>query len=143
LRARALGLQIGSQAAIDSTGFETGHASLYYSRRKGIVKSHYPKLTAVCDTATHLYLAAVVDTGPMPDFVEFQSALLLALRLAHPAQLLADAGYDSEANHAFCHETLGIQSIIPPRHGRQALDPAHLPATPYPLFAGQPTWGRL
>ena len=37
---------------------------------------------------------------------------------AIPEQLLADAGYDSEANHELLREYLGIDSIIPPKSGR-------------------------
>ena len=38
---------------------------------------------------------------------------------AHPPmRLAADAGYDSEANHVYLREQLGVESIIPPRHGR-------------------------
>ena len=33
-------------------------------------------------------------------------------------QLLADAGYDSEANHRHCRETLGVDSLIPAKRRR-------------------------
>lgn len=36
------------------------------------------------------------------------------------ARLLADGGYDSEANHRWWREDLGIESIIPPVAGRPA-----------------------
>jgi hypothetical protein len=44
------------------------------------------------------------------------------------AQLLADAGYDSEANHRFCRERLGIRSTVIAcnRRGTQKL-----PSGPY------------
>jgi hypothetical protein len=35
-------------------------------------------------------------------------------------QLLADAGYDSEANHRHCRETVGADSLIPARKRRSA-----------------------
>jgi len=34
-------------------------------------------------------------------------------------RLLADGGYDSEANHRWWREDLGIESIIPPSQGGQ------------------------
>jgi hypothetical protein len=33
-------------------------------------------------------------------------------------RLLADAGYDSEANHRFCREALGVESVIPAKKRR-------------------------
>jgi len=34
-----------------------------------------------------------------------------------PQQVLADAGYDSEPNHAFLRETGEVESVIPPLIG--------------------------
>jgi hypothetical protein len=118
-------------ACIDSTGFETSHASLYYTRRKGAAKSHYSKLTAVCDKKTHLYFCAIADRGPLPDHVEFKEAITSAHKTAPIKELLADAGYDSEANHVLCREMLGIESIIPPRSGRRPKNPKYTPPTKY------------
>ena len=42
-------------------------------------------------------------------------------------QLVADAGYDSEANHLFCRERLGVDSLIPAKKRRSALVPATTP----------------
>ncbi len=36
-------------------------------------------------------------------------------------QLVADAGYDSEANHRFCRERLGADSLIPAKKRRSAV----------------------
>ena len=118
------------RAAIDSTGYESGHTSVYYSRRCGLKKSHYPKLTVVCDTENYLYLSAVPDIGPLPDDIEFKEAVVQAFHSQPFDELLADAGYDSEANHAFIHGHLGAESVIPPKHGRR---PGKLPLTPYRL----------
>jgi hypothetical protein len=43
-------------------------------------------------------------------------------------QLIADAGYDSEANHRFCRETLSSDSLIPAKKRRSATVVA---TTPY------------
>jgi transposase len=132
-RARSAGLieEIIASAVLDTTGYESGHASEYYSRRKGVVKSRYPKLSTVCDTLSHFYLGAVADTGPMPDQVEFKEALLMACGNASIRRLLADAAYDAESNHVLCRETLGIESIIPTNKGRKPRDPEHKPPTKY------------
>ncbi len=66
-------------AAIDSTGLETRHVSSYFIKRckthKGQLKHRYPKLSAICDTATHLILGNVIDRGPKPDYVEDEQTL--------------------------------------------------------------------
>ena len=104
-------------AAIDSTGLETRHVSAYYVRRcrhrKGHRRRRYPKLSAVCDTATHLVLGAVADRGPKPDMVEAEATLVEAFGLQPFATLVADAGYESEPFHRLCRDERGIRSIIP------------------------------
>jgi|GEM_PF-2536163 len=36
----------------------------------------------------------------------------------------ADAGYDSESNHQYGREELGIRTVVPPHHGRPTWKPA-------------------
>jgi hypothetical protein len=105
-------------AAVDSTGYESGHTSDYYSQRTGLTKSHYPKLTTVCLTQSHLYIWAVADKGPLPDDTEFTEAVINAHRERKFDRLLADAGYDSEKNHWLVRRMLRALSIIPPLRGR-------------------------
>ena len=71
----------------------------------------------MCDTASHLFTSAVADRGPLPDDIEFAEALLMAHRTLPFDEMLADAGYDSEANHAFIRDRLGADSIIPALRG--------------------------
>jgi hypothetical protein len=128
--ARRRGL-IGSSSdlvAIDSTGLETRHVSRYYSQRceriQGHYKHRYPKLSAVSDVQTHLFLGVVIDRGPKPDDIEFHRLARLAHR-RHPFQaLLGDVGYDGEHHHRFLYYTLGVLGIIPPHRGRPAKIPS-------------------
>jgi hypothetical protein len=124
-------------AAIDSTGLEARHVSHYFTRRCGRHRAHdkarYPKVSAVCDTRSHLVLGAVIDRGPKPDHCEFAAAVREAHRRQPFATLLGDAGYDGEPAHRLCREELGIRSIFPvvhrgrPRHDgrRNALTGEH------------------
>jgi hypothetical protein len=120
-------------AAIDSTGLETRHASAYFTHRcgrhKGHYKHRYPKVSAVCDTASHLILGAVIDRGPKPDAIEDEQTLLAALGQQWFSTLLG-AGYESERFHSVCRDDLGIRSVIPttPR-GRPRRDGRPIPAT--------------
>lgn len=117
-------------AAIDTSGFESHHASRYYARRRQmtgesgrkrrVLYRRYPKLGLVCDTASHFILAARATQGPRPDFGDFQPLLTAALRLIGLKTIAADAGFDSEANHQLARDQLGVQSLIPPWHGKPA-----------------------
>jgi hypothetical protein len=114
------------QAAMDSTGLEARHVSVYFTKRcqrhAAHYKSRYPKLSAVCDIRNHLILGTVIDRGPKPDPVEAEAALHDAWNRQTFSTLLGDAGYESEGFHRLCRDELGIRSIIPttdrgrPRH---------------------------
>ena len=109
--------ECSKQAAIDSTGLETRHVSAYFTKRCerhcNHYKHRYPKLSAICDTDSHLILGAVIDRGPKPDPVEARQTLHEALKHQRFSCLLGDAGYESEGFHCLCRDTLGIRSIIP------------------------------
>jgi transposase len=121
------------RVAVDSTGLESRHQSRYFVLRAGkrLRYTRFPKLTVVCDAASHLILGAVVDRGPRVDQVEFEAAVGQAHRRWPFKELVADAAYDAEANHVWVQEKLGARTVIPAKIGRPAHDPAHLPPTLY------------
>jgi hypothetical protein len=86
----------------------------YFVRRCGRRGSQrrWPKLTAVVDTSTHLFLAASVTRGPRQDAPQLVPAVRAAVRSTPIDTLLADAGYDSEDNHAACRGRLGVRSTV-------------------------------
>ena len=116
--------QCCAQTAIDSTGYEDGHTSEYYGKRSGLRKTHYPKLSILCDTRTHLYLAGLADQGPKPDDIEFRPTVMMAFSLQPFRELLADAGYDAEHHHRLVRRKLGARTVIPPTRGRPTTRPA-------------------
>ena len=128
-----LGKPAGEQSSIDSTGLESSHQSRYYVKRRGkdLEYRTYPKMSVVVDNKTHLLLSAVADEGPKPDQVEFRQAVTEAYERAPFRELLADAAYDSEANHRFLREELGVGSVIPARYPHTNTDPQQRPRTPY------------
>lgn len=101
-------------AAVDATGFDARPVSHYYVRRSGrrTRQRRWPKLTAAIDTRTHLFLSASVTRGPRQDAPQLVPAARAAVRRAPLDTLLADAGYDAEANHATCRQKLGIRSTV-------------------------------
>jgi len=116
---------------VDSTGLESRHCSAYYTRRcqrhRGHVKHRYPKLSAVVDTRSHLFLAALVDRGPKPDDLEFHAVVRQARGRQRFVFLLADAGYDAEPHHRFLRHDLRVRGVIPPTRGRPRKDPGRPP----------------
>ena len=114
-------------AAVDSTGLEAGHISRYFVRRKRsrlletCEETYYrrwPKLAIACDCSNHMILSAITIRGPSVDINQFERIMTPAIHRYLIQHVLADAGYDSEANHRFARDTNHIESIIPPKHGR-------------------------
>ena len=119
-------------AAIDSSGLEATSASAYFAKRRATVDSpwkkvvyhHYPKLAVVADANEHFVLAFHAGKGPRPDVDEFADLMRAAAQRVAIRTVVADAGYDSEANHRTAREQLNMRSVIPAKHGR----PTHKPA---------------
>lgn len=118
-------------AAFDSTGLDCGHRSSYYVRRrakgataKQVVRySRYAKLEAAFECATHVLIAAIPRRGPAVDVDRFVPLLEQALRRVKLTAVLADAGFDSEANHRHARERRNVRSFIPARIGRPTAKP--------------------
>ena len=72
----------------------------------------WTKLTIVADNGTHLIAGADVSLGPSNDASLLPDPVHDAIEHIPIKRLLADAGYDSEKNHAFCRKELGIPSTI-------------------------------
>jgi len=121
-----------SCAAIDATGLESRHVSRYFIWRQGARHkfSTYPKVTVVCDLATHLWLGFHVCRGPCVDSPQLKPAMLQAAANQPIHQLLGDKGYDAEHNHRLCRDELGIPSTIIPAR-RNVNGTRQWPSTPY------------
>ena len=102
-------------AAVDATGLETRYTSRHFiqcRRRESFYRRRWPKLTIVCDIKTHLIAGCIVTRGPSMDFPNLEKVMSQSQRYIHFDKLLADAGYDSEANHVYCREKLNICSTV-------------------------------
>jgi hypothetical protein len=114
------------RAAIDSTGLECTCASGYFIKRrvrasepwKTVVYHYFAKLGVVSDLRDHFILAYRTGRGPRPDVDEFRPLVADALRRVRLSTIIADAGYDSEGNHAFAREQHRMRTVIPAKHGR-------------------------
>jgi Transposase DDE domain len=77
-------------------------------------------LTAVLETASHLFLSAHVSRGPSQDSPQFKPAARAAAARGPLDTLLGDTAYDAEHNHAYGRERLKIRSTVFPLNRRNA-----------------------
>lgn len=82
-----------------------------------------PKLALASASATHQILAAHAKLGAGSDAPDFAPLLYDAWRRAKVTTVVADAGYDSEANHRVARLDLGVRSIIAIGIGRPSVRP--------------------
>jgi hypothetical protein len=112
-----------SHAAADSTGFDTHHVSRYFiwrthRNRKGkqparrVSYRRFGKLMVLVCCTTHLILNAEASAGPTPDIDQLASLMAHTPRGLTIERLVADAGFDSAANHQLLREEHGIMSVI-------------------------------
>ena len=109
-----------TRAAVDPTGFDGRAVSRYYTLRAGrrVARRRWPKLTVVPDVRSHLLLSARVTRGPGQDAPHLVPAVRAAARVRRLDTVLADAGYDSEANHAVPRTELHVRSPVLARNRR-------------------------
>ena len=113
------------RAALDSTGLDCGHASRYYIRRRNgtqkrwqtVIYSRYAKLEAAFDCQSHLMIGVLASRGPRVDTDRFVPLLDAALGNVQMGSALADAGYDSEANHVYARRSAACGRSSRPRSG--------------------------
>lgn len=114
-------------SAMDSTGLESGHTSRYFIQRRErgekdlyqtTTYKRFPKLALSCDCATHFITGLLTGGGPAPDVKHFCSLLRQAHGHLPIRTVTADAGYDSETNHRYAREELGVYTLINPKIGR-------------------------
>jgi IS5 family transposase len=127
--------------SIDSTCYEERHRSRHYDRvcrkidlkpgRKYAKKPgkygpavnaarsrrlrRMPKLALAVAAASHRILAGNGNGSDAPDF---DPLLFASWQRAKVKAVVADAGYDSEANHRIARLDMNVRSIIPPGIGR-------------------------
>ena len=112
--------------ALDATGLDSRHASRHYARRnksKRFSMRRFTLLAVACHTESHLIAAAEVAVGPTNESPFFEDLVGEAGQHALWDRLLADAAYDSEANHAVARDCFEVRSTVIPLnrrgHGRR------------------------
>jgi len=114
------------EGVADATGLSADGRSSYYAhklqRSKGSTKkgskstrypiTKWPKINAIADTHSHMFIAATISEGPSHDSPELPALLKQAAGRVKFDRLLADAGYDSEAHHRLARQDHGIRSTV-------------------------------
>jgi Transposase DDE domain/Transposase domain (DUF772) len=111
--------------AVDGTGLSPHGVSTYFLRRieqhtRGKTRyRHFLKWLVVADVDRQIILAQRARQGPRVDTPALPGLVDAASRVTPIGLVLADAEFDSEANHRHIRTTLGAQSVIPtnPRRG--------------------------
>ncbi len=108
------------QVALDSTGLWLSYTSRYFEWRAKRDRGQrgWLKWAIACWVEPQMLLAQRVRPGPCGDFADLVPLATAARTVLPFDQVIADAGYDSEANHRYCEDVLGVQSLIPARARR-------------------------
>ena len=103
-------------SAIDATGYSSNYASRYYVHRMHDKqeKRNYIKASLSVSTINQCILAVKVRLGPRNDNIDFEWLARQSANLAKLTYIVADKGYDSEANHRLARQ-LGSYPMIPIR----------------------------
>jgi hypothetical protein len=145
-----LARKLGTTLAVDSTLYDTHHRSRHYERRlrhygvggradgSGDVRRsasarRTPKLSVGVDTRSHVILSASARAGMGSDAPAFDRLLYDAWRRrgGRVRCVLADAGFDCEANHRIARLDMGVRSLIKAGVGRPTATPGKPPAGRY------------
>jgi hypothetical protein len=103
-----------TEAAVDSTGFETTSASAHFQSKTGRKRSKFVKVLVCVMASTLIPSSVVLGWGPSNDKQDAPDLLAKASNVNQPQVLYADAGYDADWVHQFCRETWNVESIIKP-----------------------------
>jgi hypothetical protein len=108
------------QVALDSTGLWLSHTSRYFEWRAKRERGQrgWLKWALAMWVGPQMLLAQRVRPGPAGDFPDLVPLATDASAVMAFDEVIADAGYDSEANHRFCRETFGVHSLIPAKKRR-------------------------
>ena len=94
---------------IHASGFKSSNASSYYTDVAGIRK-RYIKLSIGAEVREQLACSLKIRRGPRHDTIDFTPLLQRASSIMPLSIVVADKGYDSEANHEFVREYLDAVS---------------------------------
>lgn len=109
--------EVPAEIAVDSSGMQSGVASLHYRTRRwgdGGKTKKPVKVSVAVLCGSLLPAALVVDLGTSADMRQMPAMLTQIEANATPASLLADKGYDAEWVHEVVRDKWHAESFIQP-----------------------------
>jgi hypothetical protein len=107
--------------AVDGTGLETTSVSTYFIKRtNGGKRRRYLKLVAGVDTQRLMFTSVEAHEGPTNDTALLPQIVGTAARIRPVSLVLADAEFDSNANHFFIRVGCGAFSVIPAKRNKKS-----------------------
>lgn len=105
---------VAEDLGIDSTGLQSGGASVHYIARSGKRGRHYVKLSLAVVCGSLLAAGMVLSRGPSHDLCEARELLWKVAGRCDPSRIYMDKAFDAEWVHVFCRDGWGTASFIPP-----------------------------
>ena len=114
-----------ARVAVDGTGLAQGAVSTYFVPRlhhhgqKPLPWRHWLKWLVVADLDQQILLSESARRGPWNDGGSLPAVVEKATEQTRIGLVLADAEFDSERNHTYIRQRLGVQSVIPAKRGKR------------------------
>jgi hypothetical protein len=105
--------------AINSSGFNSGHCSYYYSLRTKKKRRSFLKTSIAVDTAKFIVTGFKVSGKPVNDAKHALTLLKQCHKTRRSNYYVMDKGYGSEAIHSLTREQLQAVAMIPLRHRKR------------------------
>ncbi len=112
--------ELSGLIAIDSSGFSSNCASRYfmmikYRMKKGVWKDSYMKNSLTVDVDKQVVITNKSRKDKGHDNLDFIPLIGKTSKVMKIRTVIADKGYDSEANHKFVRKVLKAGTVIPVR----------------------------
>jgi len=114
-----------ARVGVDAAGLAQGASApslcdrLHHHGQKPLPWRHWLKWVVVADLDQQFLLSQTARRGPWNDCANLPAVVKTASQQTRIELILADAEFDSERNHTYIRQQLGVQSVIPAKRGKK------------------------